>query len=312
FTGFSDSFNRFDFIIGGAFRARVRDAFDAWEAVLDIDFRQVGANRNAQIQLGFAEMDGPGGTLGAALTRFTDDRELVRAAIQMDVDEVWTADRDARTRFRSDPENFYAVFAHELGHALGIDHLKQRDTLMFAFTSDVTDLTLRDVRAGVSLYGPREGGGRPGPQILAGDGDGDRLRGGGGGDEIHGFGGQDRLFGGSGRDALHGGGGADRLSGGGGADGLFGGRGADRLDGGGGQDRLSGGAGADVFVLARGGGADRVTDFRNGKDKIEAPEGARLFVRDRGEDAHVALGGGVKLILEDAAGQIGQSDFIFA
>ncbi|MEO0682682.1 MAG: matrixin family metalloprotease, partial [Pseudomonadota bacterium] len=64
FTGFSDSFNRFDFIIGGAFRARVRDAFDAWEAVLDIDFRQVGANRNAQIQLGFAEMDGPGGTLG--------------------------------------------------------------------------------------------------------------------------------------------------------------------------------------------------------------------------------------------------------
>jgi Ca2+-binding RTX toxin-like protein len=49
---------------------------------------------------------------------------------------------------------------------------------------------------------------------------------------------------------------------------LVGGTGADRIEGGGGSDRLTGGAAADVFVFAKGTGADIVTDFQSGIDKL--------------------------------------------
>ena len=79
------------------------------------------------------------------------------------------------------------------------------------------------------------------------------------------------LDGGPGDDTLYGGpgGGDDVLVGNGGDDRLFGGQGNDRLDGGTGNDRLAGGPGADVFVFALGNGADAITDFANGQDRID-------------------------------------------
>jgi Ca2+-binding RTX toxin-like protein len=96
-------------------------------------------------------------------------------------------------------------------------------------------------------------------RIRGGEGD-DTLHGGGGKDVLRGEGGDDLLFGGAGRDMLFGGDGNDRLSGGGGGD---------RLDGGGGNDTMTGGAGPDVFVMERGGGVDRITDFsRDDGDRV--------------------------------------------
>ena len=80
-----------------------------------------------------------------------------------------------------------------------------------------------------------------------------------------------RLSGGAGDDTLYGGpgGGDDRMLGGPGNDRLFGGQGADILVGGTGDDRLAGGPGNDVFVFGPGDGADTVTDFGNGADRID-------------------------------------------
>jgi serralysin len=51
---------------------------------------------------------------------------------------------------------------------------------------------------------------------------------------------------------------------------IIGGAGADHLEGGGGLDRLTGGAGADVFVFhGLGEGADVITDFSVGQDKLD-------------------------------------------
>lgn len=51
---------------------------------------------------------------------------------------------------------------------------------------------------------------------------------------------------------------------------IIGGAGADQLEGGGGLDRLTGGAGADVFVFhGLGDGADVITDFSVGQDKLD-------------------------------------------
>ena len=54
-----------------------------------------------------------------------------------------------------------------------------------------------------------------------------------------------------------------------GNDRLTGGAGADTLNGGPGDDRLAGGPGDDVFVFGPGDGADTVTDFSSGTDKVD-------------------------------------------
>ena len=79
------------------------------------------------------------------------------------------------------------------------------------------------------------------------------------------------IDGGAGNDTLYGGpgGGDDEMSGGPGNDRLFGGQGNDTLIGGPGDDRLAGGPGNDVFVFGPGDGADTVTDFSAGADKVD-------------------------------------------
>lgn len=57
--------------------------------------------------------------------------------------------------------------------------------------------------------------------------------------------------------------------GGAGRDTIIGGAGNDTIDGGAGDDWLTGGGGADLFVFAPGHGADRITDFRSGQDRLQ-------------------------------------------
>ena len=80
--------------------------------------------------------------------------------------------------------------------------------------------------------------------------------------DIGGLAGDDTLYGGPG-------GGDDVMTGGPGNDRLFGGQGADNLTGGPGDDSLAGGLDADIFVFGPGDGADTVTDFSGGTDKLD-------------------------------------------
>ena len=61
----------------------------------------------------------------------------------------------------------------------------------------------------------------------------------------------------------------DELPGGPAAEEIAGRGGDDRLAGGRGDDTLTGGAGADIFAIAPGGGADRITDFEKGVDRLD-------------------------------------------
>jgi hypothetical protein len=99
---------------------------------------------------------------------------------------------------------------------------------------------------------------------------------------LMGYDGNDRLVGGRGNDWLDGGVGNDKLSGGIGTDDLFGGGGNDVLSGNGGADKLTGGLGADTFVLRKGGGSDRVTDFDLTMDRINTPDGATMRATTEG------------------------------
>ncbi len=97
----------------------------------------------------------------------------------------------------------------------------------------------------------------------------DTLTGKKGNDKLYGDNGRDILKGGKGKDKLYGGKGDDELYGGKGDDKLYGGKGDDELYGGKGDDKLTGNGGKDVFVFKKKEGSDTITDFQNGKDKID-------------------------------------------
>jgi Ca2+-binding RTX toxin-like protein len=117
----------------------------------------------------------------------------------------------------------------------------------------------------------------------------------------------DRLLGAGGADTLRGEGGHDTLAGNGGNDLLEGGAGDDVLRGGAGDDRIVTGAGADIVVFAAGEGADVVTDFQLGTDRVKlvgvAAEQVVAAVATRGGVAglELRLPGGETLFLQDVA-----------
>jgi len=78
--------------------------------------------------------------------------------------------------------------------------------------------------------------------------------------------------------------------GGSGADTIIGNGSANRLQGNAGSDTLTGAGGADVFVFTKGGGADIVTDFTVGSDKLDGTAfGAYISIAQSGSDTLITF-----------------------
>lgn len=168
-----------------------------------------------------------------------------------------------------------------------------------------------------------------GADLLRGGAGDDTLAGGRGDDDIRGGAGDDTLGGGGEKDLIRGGAGDDDILGSTGTDTLFGGRGddtvkggnqADTIDGGQGFDVLTGGLGRDVFVFDRGHDTDRVTDFQDGKDKVDIRTFNLtdfdalddVFTLDEVDGAVTIDTGSDLLVLEGVTlAQLGDSDFLF-
>ncbi len=112
--------------------------------------------------------------------------------------------------------------------------------------------------------------------------------------------------------ALTGNTGNNAIVGAGGADTLDGANGDDTLTGNAGADSLTGGAGADVFVGAGGGGADTVTDFVVGTDRIDVSAfGSVASIVQQGSDTLVTVASGVTfLLLGVTASSVTDASFI--
>lgn len=283
-------------------RALLRQAFSEWSDVANIEFVEVSEQGEAasygyasDIRIVFGEIDGPGGFLATA-------RLPIEVPLPTEGDIF--VDSSDRSLGR-DRQKLLAVATHEIGHAIGLEHVDALGVLMNPnFQRDVITPQPDDILSARQIYGRQDGRLAPlrmtdrAPDLdlaapvdglrIIGTGDANRIIGASGDEQLLGRGGDDLLVGRNGDDLMIGGGGADLIRGGGGEDTIRGGGGADAIAAGGRADAINGGGGGDSI---RGGGGDDTITGRAGADLIDGGGGDDVLTGGGGADRFRASAG---------------------
>lgn len=136
------------------FESTIETALQVWSDVIDVNFTQTSrAGQRDSLDFTSQNLDGAGGTLAQAY--FPDDVNPARIAgdVQFDSSENWEV---GNTRGRS-AFDLLQVAVHEIGHALGIEHLEHSGSVLAPFISasqQFRSLSEHDVDAALSLYAP--------------------------------------------------------------------------------------------------------------------------------------------------------------
>jgi Ca2+-binding RTX toxin-like protein len=285
----------FDTTISGGARDSVRAVFALWDLLTGINFVEVSDSAASNIRVGQHFIDGPGNTLGLARW-WTQNDSIVEGTIEFDADAF------------NDPNRFYLVGLHELGHAIGLGHSGSSLDLMFPVIGNQIGLSVDDMTGGRVLYSSG--------LTLQGTAAAEPLNGGSLDDIIFGYEGGDTVDGGAGDDIIVGGrdsnDAADSLVGGSGNDIVYGNGGGDTIIDSAGNNVMIGGFGGDSIVTASG---NDIIYGNQDNDLINAGEGNNVVFAGQGNDS-VATGSGADIIYglegnDTLAGGAGADRYVF-
>jgi Ca2+-binding RTX toxin-like protein len=244
----------FDYAISDpVLQQAIQAAFDTWEQIANIDFVLVSDSASVDIRLGWDAIDGASNTVAQAATSYSMSTHIYSfAEIRFDTAENWTTDANYTGYSYI---NFYAVALHEIGHALGLDHSDDPNSIMYSYTGSVTELSAADIAGVQAIYGAATGtaiaaGPTTNNDVLTGSEMSNAIAALAGNDSVSGLGGNDTLTGNAGSDTIDGGTGNDAIWAGGddlSADTMYGGSGSDTMAGGAGGDVIYGDAGTDLL-----------------------------------------------------------------
>ncbi|HND55251.1 MAG TPA: matrixin family metalloprotease, partial [Pirellulaceae bacterium] len=134
--------------------AAVKTALDAWSSAAAIKFTPTNLpNQQRSLDITFAKLDGPGGTLAQAYFPGDSFRSTIGGDVQFDLSDTWEVG-NARGAAATD---LTYVAVHEIGHALGVDHISGASSVMNPSVSPTQAFSKLDpaaVDAIHALYAP--------------------------------------------------------------------------------------------------------------------------------------------------------------
>jgi hypothetical protein len=137
------------------FRHEVAAAFRMWERVADISFQQSPDPKTSDILIGAQAVPVGRAFTNVELKPGTGEKKVIgRSLICLNPQQPWKVGFDGRL----DVYDLRYTIAHEIGHAIGLDHPSAAGQLMsYRYDEKQTGLQPGDVRGAVLLYGARSG-----------------------------------------------------------------------------------------------------------------------------------------------------------